>query len=208
MFTVAGVPFIAHQLRLLKREGVKEVVLSVAHKSDQIENYVGDGSQFGLQVRYSHDGPTRMGTGGAIKKALPMLPDEFAVLYGDTYLDIDFAPVYTTFHHNKRPALVTVLANDDKWDKSNMLLKDGAILAYDKLAPTPEMQHIDYGLSIFKQQCFDDYSDAEPFDMSALFQKLIASGQMSGYEVRQRFYEIGTPSALAETEQYLLSCSS
>jgi NDP-sugar pyrophosphorylase family protein len=205
MVPVAGMPFIAHQLRLLKREKVARVVISVAHMSDQIKQYVGDGDKFGLSVLYSHDGPTRLGTGGAIKKALPLLPEEFAVMYGDTYLDINFAPIYAEFHQKKRSALVTVLANSNKWDKSNMLREGGAIIAYDKVSPSPEMQHIDYGLSILKKECLEEFSDEKPFDMSALFQKLIAAGQMSGYEVTQRFYEIGTPESLAETEQYLLS---
>src|SRR6266481_3446322 len=88
MLVVAGEPFIAHQLRLFRREGLERVVLCVAHLGDQIEDFVGDGAKFGLSVNYSPDGETLMGTGGAVKKALPLLGDEFFITYGDSYLDI------------------------------------------------------------------------------------------------------------------------
>jgi NDP-sugar pyrophosphorylase family protein len=205
MVPVAGMPFIAHQLRLLKREGVQDVVLSVSHMSEQIENYVGDGNQFGLSVRYSHDGAAPLGTGGACRKALPLLPDEFAILYGDTYLDINFAPIFQLFQNCGKNALITVLANADQWDKSNMLFRDGVILAYEKVSPSPEMKHIDYGLMLLKKSVLSAFFQSEPFDLSVVITGLITQNQLAGYEVTKRFYEIGTPAALAETEEYLLS---
>ena len=161
MVPVAGMPFIAHQLRLLKREGVQDVVLSVSHMSEQIENYVCDGSQFGLSVRYSNDGATPLGTGGACRKALPLLPEEFAILYGDTYLDINFAPIFQLFQTCGKNALITVLANADQWDKSNMLFRDGVIVAYEKVSPSPEMKHIDYGLMLLKKSVLSGFSETQ-----------------------------------------------
>ncbi len=203
MMPVAGMPFIAHQLRLLARENVQRVVLCVSHLQEQIEEYVGDGHAFGLNVSYSYDGPIKLGTGGAVRKALPLVGDEFAVLYGDTYLDIAFAPVYQTFKREGRPGLMTVLENSDRWDKSNILFADNAVKVYDKNAPSQAMRHIDYGLILLAAAAVEHYQLDQPFDLTVVFKKLIDAGQMSGYEVFNRFYEIGTPRALQETEQYL-----
>jgi NDP-sugar pyrophosphorylase family protein len=203
MMAVAGMPFIAHQMRLLARENVKRVVLCVSHLQEQIEEFVGDGEAFGLSVSYSYDGPVKLGTGGAVRKALPLVGDQFAVLYGDTYLDIAFAPVYQTFEHEGRPGLMTVLENGDRWDKSNILFADNAVKIYDKNAPSKDMRHIDYGLILLAAEAIADYPLDQPFDLTVVFKKLIDAGQMSGYEVFNRFYEIGTPQALRETEEYL-----
>jgi NDP-sugar pyrophosphorylase family protein len=202
MMPVAGMPFIAHQLRLLARENVKRVVLCVSHLQEQIEDFVGNGEAFDLDVSYSFDGPFKLGTGGAVRKALPFVGEEFAVLYGDTYLDISFQPVYQTFKREGRPGLMTVLENGDRWDKSNILFEDCAVKVYDKCAPSKKMRHIDYGLILLSANAIDSYPLEQPFDLTEVFKKLIAVGSMAGFEVFQRFYEIGTPEALAETEHY------
>lgn len=203
MVSVAGMPFIAHQLQLLARENVRHVVLCVSHMQEQIEQFVGDGAAFGLDVSYSYDGPYKLGTGGAVRKALPLVGEEFAVLYGDTYLDIPFAPVYQTFRDQGRLGLMTVLENHDRWDKSNILFRDGAVKIYEKNSPLKEMRHIDYGLIIISSQAIAAFPLNEPFDLTVLFKQLIDADQMSGHEVFNRFYEIGTAQALMETDQYL-----
>lgn len=203
MVPVAGKPFVAHQLGLLRREGVTHCVMCLSHLQEKIVEFVGDGSAFGLSVDYSFDGERRLGTGGAVKQALLKAGQHLAVLYGDTYLDIQFAPVYDNFRSTQKSGLMTVLANDNRWDKSNVLFRDDRIVCYDKRNALPEMQHIDYGLSVFDRNAFDIFPNRDEFDLADLFQALIAAGDLSGYEVHQRFYEIGTPQGLAETEDYL-----
>ncbi len=203
MMRVAEAPFIDHQLRLLAEQGVTQVVLSVAHLGQQIEDFVGTGSRYGISVVYAYDGPVRLGTGGAIKAALSTVPDQFAVLYGDTYLDIEYKPVFDAYIKSRQAALMTVLKNENSWDRSNVLFENGIIKLYDKRNPTADMHHIDYGLSIMNKSCFDDFPENQPFDLSEVFERRIQSGQMAGFEVHKRFFEIGTPTALAETEQYL-----
>jgi NDP-sugar pyrophosphorylase family protein len=203
MVTVAGAPFIDHQLRLLASRRVKRVVLCVSHLHEQIEHHVGDGAQFGLHVEYSYDGSTRLGTGGAVRRALPKVGAEFAVMYGDTYLNIDFCDVYKSFKASGAQGLMTVLANSDRWDKSNILFRDGRIEKYDKDNSAKEMKHIDYGLILLSSDAFKNLAAPEAFDLTLLFQDMIARAQMAGHEVFQRFYEIGSPEALEETERYL-----
>ena len=154
MIDVAGEPFIAHQLRLMRRERVSRVVLCVGYLGDQIEAYVGDGSQFGIPVDYCYDGPNLLGTGGAVRNALPHLGPEFLVMYGDSWLDIAFAQVFAAFRESCKSALMTVFRNEGRWDVSNAWFEDGLIKCYSKAERVAQMQHIDWGLSIVKAELF------------------------------------------------------
>jgi NDP-sugar pyrophosphorylase family protein len=203
MIEVAGEPFIAHQLRLLHRQGCREVVLCVGHRMHDIQDYVGDGAKFGIKVNYSYDGEKLLGTGGAVRKALPLLGPSFLLTYGDSYLDIDLRSIVDAFDQAGRLGLMTVFHNAGRWDTSNIEFEDGRIVDYSK-QPTPTMRHIDYGLLALHAEAFDTVSDAA-FDLAVLCRRLIAQGEMAGYEVTTRFYEIGSPNGLAETEAYILA---
>lgn len=204
---VAGRPFAEHQLELLRAQGVERVVFCVGHLGEQLEQVIGDGERFGLCVSYSFDGPTLLGTGGALKRALPQLGDAFFVLYGDSYLECDVAAVAAAFSRAGRLALMTVYPNADRWDTSNVIFRGGEILRYDKQAPTPEMTHIDYGLGVMRSEALDAFPAEQPFDLAAVYQALLARHELAGFEVPTRFYEIGSPAGLAETSRYLASRS-
>lgn len=199
MIEVAGEPFIAHQLRLIACKGVKQVVICCGFLGEQIVDFVGDGSRFGCSVNYSFDGDTLLGTGGALAKALPLLGDEFLVMYGDSWLDADFAEVYSAFQRSGLPALMTVYRNEGRWDTSNVEFVDGVIRRYDKINRTPEMRHIDYGLGVVEAVVFADQPGGVSFDLAELFARLLARGKLAGHEVFERFYEIGSPAGLVET---------
>ncbi|MCG2735031.1 MAG: nucleotidyltransferase family protein [Candidatus Methanoperedenaceae archaeon] len=203
LIEVAGKPFIFHQLALLKRQGVCNVVLCVGKFGEMIQDYVGDGHEWGLKVQYSYDGQTLLGTGGAIKKALPLLPEVFFVLYGDSYLDVDLKPILERFECEGKPALMTVYHNKNKWDKSNILFKNGRVVKYDKKNPMPEMEYLDYGLNILRKSIINEWQDGIPFDLTEVFIKLIEKGEVSAFEVFTRFYEIGSIQGIKETEEYL-----
>ncbi len=202
MLEVAGEPFIAHVLRLLRREGVLNIVICSGYLGDQIESYVGNGAEFGCQVRYSTDGEQLLGTGGALRKALPLLDEHFFVMYGDTYLDITFRPVYESFLQARMPALMTVLRNSNRWDKSNVEFADNVIKDYNKVRRTHNMQHIDYGLGVVDARAFRSLPENVPFDLAGFYGDLAARGQLAGYEVNKRFYELGSPAGLAEAAAY------
>jgi N-acetyl-alpha-D-muramate 1-phosphate uridylyltransferase len=199
---VAGQPFIRRQLHYLRAQGVSRVVLCVGFLGEQIEAVIGDGSLCGLSVAYSQDWPMLMGTGGALKQALPLLDSEFMVLYGDSYLPVDFSAVEQAFLASGKRALMTVQRNEDRWDKSNVLFRDGAIVEYNKPAPKPDMQHIDYGLGAISAQVLKDETTTGPFDLADVYHRLSLSGQLAGYEVHERFYEIGSHKGLAEAADY------
>jgi NDP-sugar pyrophosphorylase family protein len=200
---VAGRPFLEHQLVLLRENGITEIFLCVGYLGEMIEELFGEGSTFGVHISYSYDGRKLLGTGGAIKKLLPRLPDEFFVLYGDSYLPIDYQTVATHFRAVKKPALMTVFRNEDVWDRSNAWFEDGTLHRYSKTERLPQMRCIDYGLTICSRPIFEDYPTNEPFDLAIVFERLSQRGELAGYEVNQRFYEIGSQTGLAELDRLL-----
>lgn len=205
MVEVAGKPFIHHQLDLLKRKGIRRAVICAGHLGEQIRAYVKNGGSLGLTVDYSFDGATLLGTGGALRKAAPLLGDVFWVTYGDTYLDTDYAAILEFFRDRSSPGLMTVYRNHNRWDQSNILFAGGKIINYDKKRPAPDMRHIDYGLSLLSREILDQIPAGKTFDLADLYADLVKGGQMLGYEVDRRFYEIGSPAGLRETRAYLES---
>jgi NDP-sugar pyrophosphorylase family protein len=203
LIPVAGKPFLAHQLELLRSCGIRRAVLCVGYLGEMIQRQFGDGSAFGLQLDYSFDGPKLLGTGGALKRALPLLGMEFFVLYGDSYLPIEYRPIAEFFRRSGKPGCMTVYRNEGRYDTSNVVFRDGNVVVYDKKNRLPEMHHIDYGLSLFQATVFNAYAADKPFDLAEVMGKLVREKQLAGYEVRERFYEIGSPAGLAELETIL-----
>jgi NDP-sugar pyrophosphorylase family protein len=199
---VAGEPFIVRQLDYLHRQKVRDVVLCVGHMGDMIKAVVRDGSHFGLNVSYSVDGPVLLGTGGALRRASGLLGEASFVLYGDSYLPVDFSAVEAEFRASNQPALMTVLYNQDRWDKSNVLFVDGKLLEYNKAKPRADFAFIDYGLAVVKREALESYPIGEPFDLAALYHRLSLEGRLHGYEVFDRFYEIGSPNGLKEAHDF------
>jgi NDP-sugar pyrophosphorylase family protein len=201
---VAGEPFFSHQLRLLKSAGLTRIVLCVGYLGDQIVDLYGDGSKWGVHIDYSFDGPKLLGTGGALIQALPKLGEAFYVLYGDSYLPIDYHAVGDFFLRSGRQGLMTVYENHGRYDTSNVEFADGEILRYDKKNKTPAMHHIDYGLGLFKASAFDPFPRDAVVDLAAVQMELVARRQLAGYEMKQRFYEIGSHEGLKELDELLL----
>jgi NDP-sugar pyrophosphorylase family protein len=200
---VAGRPFIDHQLELLRRNGILRVILCLGYLGEQVEAHLGDGSALGMDLRYSHDGDTLLGTGGALRRALSLLGEAFWVMYGDSYMDIDYPAILDFFARSDALGLMTVIRNENRWDRSNVLFDDGRLLRYNKKAPTRDMQHIDYGVALLLRPVIERVPASQPVDLADIYQDLVAEGRMVGCPVTQRFYEIGTPSGLEETRAYL-----
>jgi N-acetyl-alpha-D-muramate 1-phosphate uridylyltransferase len=203
LIDIAGRPFAVHQLELLRGHGIRDVVYCIGYLGEQLMAAIGDGSDYGMRVRYSRDGERALGTGGAVRKAAPLLGPRFFVLYGDSYLDCDYEAIALSFVDCRRDGLMTVLRNEGRWDRSNVSYRDGRIVRYDKTDTTPDMQHIDYGLGAFNGHVFESYSAERAFDLVEVYQGLLARNQLAAYEVSTRFYEIGGPAGLEETRQHL-----
>lgn len=205
LMPVAGRPFIDWQFDLLKQNGLTDVVLSIGHLGEQIMRHVQDGRAWGLRVRYACEDPQQLrGTGGALVHALPLLADEFLMMYGDSYLPIPFAPVIHAFRTGGSPALMTVFRNQGAWDKSNARIEGDRVIFYSKAAKPGEADWIDYGLLAFRRAVIARYEAAPvPLDMAVMLSDLVASNELSAYEAPQRFYEIGKPEGLRELEHVL-----
>jgi NDP-sugar pyrophosphorylase family protein len=203
LLEVNGEPFAVHQLRLLQSKGIRRVVLCVGHLGELVQRALGDGSRLGLQVDYSFDGPVLLGTAGAIKNALPKLGDSFFVMYGDSYLPCDYAAIARNFEAAAVLGMMTVFRNEGKWDTSNVEFEAGNILAYSKTNRTPRMHYIDYGLGVFRSAAFQGLPAGKVSDLTDLYADLLQRKQLAAFEVRERFYEIGSPAGLRETAEFL-----
>lgn len=205
---VAGEPFFSHQLRLLKAQGLTRIVLCVGHLGEQIVERFGDGRAHGVEIAYSFDGPKLLGTGGALRRALPLLGEACYVLYGDSYLPIDYLAAGRAFAASGQPALMTVYRNEGRYDASNVWFEDGRIRVYDKKVHRPEMRHIDYGLGVVRADLLGDLPAETVVDLADVYRNLAAAGQLAGHEVHERFYEIGSPAGLAELDRKLFADAS
>jgi MurNAc alpha-1-phosphate uridylyltransferase len=202
---VAGEPFFKHQLDLLRESGMRRVVVCVGHLGEMIIDRFGDGSDIGMDIAYSHDGPKLLGTGGALMRALPLLGESFLVLYGDSYLPIDYMEVGRKFLSSGRKGLMTVYENRNQYDVSNVVYRDERIVAYDKRHQSPRMHHIDYGLGALRACVFDTYPHDTVLDLAAVYGKLVAENELAGFESPIRFFEIGSPAGLQELDRHLRS---
>lgn len=202
LIPIAGEPFIAHQLRLLRSNGIQHVILCVGHLGEMIESAIGGGSAFDMKIEYSYDGANLLGTAGAVRGALSKLGENFFVLYGDSYLPCDYAAIEQEFARSRKPSLMTVFRNDGQWDTSNVEFDHGRILAYSKTNRTPRMSYIDYGLGVFECESFNRTTAS---DLADVYSGLLREDQLAGFEVRERFYEIGSPAGIHELESLLAS---
>ena len=202
---IAGKPFIARQLNYLREQGTSHVVLCIGYLGELVRDVVGSGESFGLKVSYSEDGANLLGTGGALAKALPLLGDDFFVLYGDSFLPVSFPAVQEAFEKSERPALMTVLKNQNQWDKSNVMFEGGQLLEYNKHTPRAEMTYIDYGLGVVSASVLSWRPVGQSFDLADVYQELSLQGQLAGLEVHERFYEIGSHTGMKEAEKYFLT---
>jgi NDP-sugar pyrophosphorylase family protein len=200
---VAGEPFFSHQIRLLKNAGLTHLVLCVGYLGEKIVERYGNGSAWGVTIEYVFDGPKLLGTAGALIQALPKLGDAFYVLYGDSYLPVDYRAVGEFFLRSGRLGLMTVYENHGRFDASNVWFENGEIKVYDKSNTIPQMQHIDYGLGVFRASAFDPFPRGAVVDLAEVQKSLVARRELAGYEVKERFYEIGSHDGLRELDRLL-----
>lgn len=209
MLEVAGQPFVSHQLELLRSNGIRDVVFCIGTLGEMIRDHVGDGRRWGMDVRYSYDGERLLGTGGALRRAADggLLHENFLVLYGDSYLPIEFGPVVDVFVASGAPALMTVLRNQGRWDTSNAACSDSRVTYYSKGGAAPAdviLEWIDYGLGALRREVLETrVPAAEIVDLADVYHRLSLEGLLAAYPVERRFYEVGSVEGLRELESFL-----
>jgi len=203
MVKVRGRPFLEHQIRLLKAGGVGEFVLCVGYRADQVTDHFGDGSKWGVRVRYSYDGPSLLGAAGALKRAEGLLRDRFFVTYGDAYLRVDYRAMMEAFVASGRLGMMAVYHNRNRHGSSDLVVKDGAVVRYDKGAGGRGLEWINFGVSALRKAALESVPEGVEFGEEEFYGGLIRRGELAAFPVRRRFYEIGTPAALKEFERFL-----
>jgi MurNAc alpha-1-phosphate uridylyltransferase len=204
MLPVAGRPFIDYKLADLAEQGVDDVFVLVAHRAGPLRHHLGDGRAYGTRVHVVDEGNRRLGTGGALLRALPELPSSFFVSYADTFLPIELATIEAEFRAAHRLGLMTVLENDDRWETSNVRVIDGVVSDYRKGEPPGTLHHLDYGLLALDAAAFLGLPEAEPFDLARVFDVLIREQQLGAFVVDSRFHDIGTVEAVRDTERWIV----
>jgi NDP-sugar pyrophosphorylase family protein len=205
LIPIGGKPFLHHQIELLKRQGIRDIVLCVGHLADMVEDYFGDGRWLSVRIRYSEEEGSLLGTAGAIKKAQPLLADDFFLMYGDSYLMIDYQEIMRYFRRFHRLGLMVVWKNRDQLDRSNVAVEAHLVTAYNKDQKSPNMTYINYGLSVLRKEALLVIPNGRPFSQEEFYQILIARGELLAFEVEQRFYEIGSPKGLKEFQMLIAS---
>ena len=203
MVRILGRPFLEYQLDFLRENKVRDVVLCIGHLGEAIESYFGDGSDFGVNMKYSHEGERLLGTAGALKNAEKMLNDEFFAMYGDSYLSLDFKAVMSYFKNRNKLALMTVYKNYDRYDKSNVIVAGNLVKRYSKREKTNDLVYIDYGASILRKRALELVPQNQVYSLEELFSQLIEQQELLTFEVKERFYHIGTKESLKEFEQFI-----
>jgi NDP-sugar pyrophosphorylase family protein len=204
MLEVAGRPFVAWQLEALARHGYERVLICVGHLAEQLRDHVGDGSDFGLAVEYSEDGPKLLGTAGALRRALPLLESTFLVTYGDSYLPFDYsAPLRDLEAHPEALGSMSVFENRGRWDASNTRVEGQLVASYEKGATSPDVTFIDYGAIALRREVIAALPEGEPLGLDGVQADLARSGRLRALVAHERFFEIGSEAGLAELSKKL-----
>jgi len=203
MLKIKDTPFLEYQIELLGKNNIDEIIVCVGYLSEQIESYFGNGERFGVNIKYSYEKDQLLGTGGAIRNAWSLLQNNFFVIYGDSYLNINYGAVYRYFLKINYSSLLVIYKNKNKWDKSNVVFKSGVVELYDKKSQTPEIKYIDYGLSILSKKVIKEVPEGVFYDLANLYKRLAREKKLAGYEVFRRFYEIGSKRGLKEFKDFM-----
>ena len=202
LIDINGSPFIDHQIKLLEKNRIKKILICAGYLGEMIQDHLKKNKP-DIEISFSFDGEKLLGTGGAIRKAIRILDNEFFVIYGDSYLPVSFQDVAQFFEISGKKSLMTVVKNEDMWDKSNVIFEKSRIIRYDKKDKSPEMKYIDYGLGIFKKKVFDEIPEDQVTDLADIYKDMLKKNELAGYKIKSRFYEIGSFHGIEELKEYL-----
>ena len=203
MVEVGGRPFLEYIIHHLEQQGFRRLLLLIGYLGEHVEAHFGDGREWGVRIDYCRE-MTPLGTGGALRNALGHLAEEFLLLYGDSYLPIDYRRVVKVFRSTRSSALMVVYDNNltDTGVKNNVAIDDDRyVTRYDKVGLNPELKYVEAGALCFQRHVFESLRSGKVISLEqSLFSRLIARRELRGFITSQRFYDIGTPERLLEFE--------
>jgi NDP-sugar pyrophosphorylase family protein len=202
MLKIRGKTFLEYQLELLKRAEIKNIVLCIGHMGEQIERHFGNGRNYGVNIEYSLEDKL-LGTAGALKKAEALLNEVFFTMYGDSYLFLDFPAAMRYFKSQNKLALMTVYRNYDRYARSNTVVEGNSVKNFSKKERTGGMVYIEYGANIFNKEALRMIPENQFYSLDDVFHRLVEMDELLAFEVKERFYEIGSPQGVKEFEEYI-----
>ncbi len=205
MVPVNGKPFLEYEIGLLRRSGIDDFVLCVGYLREKVEDYFGNGSRWGVRIRYSYDGPRLMGPAGALKGAEPLLEECFFVTYGDAYLRADYPSVMGALLCSGRLGLMTVYRNRNRYGKSDVDVRVGYVVRYDKGGRGGGMEWVNFGITALRRRALALVQPGKECSEEEFYGELIRRGELLAFPVGERFYEIGNPRSLREFERFISS---
>lgn len=203
MMDINGKPFLEYQIENLRNQGIDDILLCAGHLSEKIEKYFKEGLKFGIDIKYSYDGEKPLGPIGALKNAENLLDDDFFTMYGDSFLSVDYKKVYNFFEKHEKPACMIVYKNYDKYDKSNIIVKENMVIGYGAKNKSKDMIYIDYGASLLNKKTLKIVPKNNFFTTGEFYTNLIKNKKLLAFEVKERFYHIGNPEALEEFKNFI-----
>jgi NDP-sugar pyrophosphorylase family protein len=203
MIQIEGKPFLEYQIENLKKQSIKDIVLCVGHLSEKIEEYFGKGEKFEVNIKYSYEKEKLFGPIGALKNTEPLLEETFFIMYGDSYLSVDLHKVQNYFMQHDKPALMVVYKNQDKYDRSNLIVQDNMVIGYGEKERTRDMIYIDYGTSILRKKILEILPKDTPISTEQFFSDLVKKRELMAFEAEERFYHIGDLESLEEFRSYI-----
>lgn len=208
MVCVFGRPFLEYQIRWLKSNGIREILLLTGYKGDKVQAYFKDGSSLGVILTYSHE-TSPLGTGGSLKLAEKKLESSFLLVYGDSFLPIDTAGLIQRFRDVDKTGMIVVYDNQphDAGVPSNIDLdKEGFVARYEKNSKDPLFHYTDAGVSVFKKEVIDFIPKGKKVSLEEeIFPRLVKDRELLGYITRQPFYDIGTRERIKRFEELVSS---
>ena len=203
MITLNNKPFLEYLIELLKENGIKEIILLLGYLPDKIKEYFGDGSNFGIKIRYSV-GDVSFETGKRIKNAEELLDDNFLLMYCDNYWSLNLKKLVKYHDNHNVLATVTIYTNKDNFTKNNMKVDDqGYVILYDKSRQEENLSGVDIGFFIINKKVLELMPDTNFSFEKEILSELIKKNQLAGYLTDHRYYSIGKIERLPITEKFL-----
>lgn len=194
LLLVAGKPLISYHLSNLKKIGIDEVVINISYRAEQIQNVLGDGSQYGIKIIYSFES-TALETGGGIYQALPLLGnDPFIIINADVWTDYPLQNLPQQLDHLAHLILVDSPAHnthgDFYFDNKKLSLSGKNKLTYS-------------GIGVYRPDLFQN-CQAGAFRLADVLKPAIAQNKISGEHYHGEWIDIGTPERLEFLNQKLI----
>jgi len=200
MVPVGGRPFLEYITNHLKKSGIKDIVICASYLHEHIEEHFGDGSAFGVKIRYSVE-PEPLGTGGALKLAEKLLDDKFVLLYGDNFWPLNYRKIFEEYEKHGADGLMMVFDGPAKTTKDNVNVKDGYLTLYDKSRTAPGLKGIDGGMLIFNKKIIKLLPKGKSSLEEVVYPKLIGDKQFAAMVVEDRYYHVSVAEKMPALEE-------